>query len=187
MHFQNNHTTLKQNKKLFSLIRRSLRFMEFRNSIRSFEHSKYQTYQEKSINIFESFQFYLRIFANHRWRSLVLTKGCFLCGGKDLTNAVAHLTTLHSIDCWCHPQEIIRHPYYDASFKKNDIALIRLRASIPFGKSIRPACLQLDVMDEDPSTVLYESGWGKYIWENAGLNWFWPPFNIFDKTVCSAT
>lgn len=58
------------------------------------------------------------------------------------------------------------------STKKNDIALLPLKESIVFSQSIRPACLQLDASDEDPSTTLVESGWGKYINENSnGSNW----------------
>lgn len=64
--------------------------------------------------------------------------------------------------------------------KKNDIALIRLKEKINFSISVRPACLQLNAKDENPSTVLFESGWCKWIDSNKGrLNWVWPPFNIF--------
>lgn len=44
--------------------------------------------------------------------------------------------------------------------KKNDISLIRVTERIWFTDFIRPACLQPDLNDEDPSTKLTVSGWG---------------------------
>lgn len=58
-------------------------------------------------------------------------------------------------------QKIIRHPYYSSEYVKNNIALIRLEADIPyFTKSIRPACLETDINDVDPTKILTEVGWG---------------------------
>lgn len=57
-------------------------------------------------------------------------------------------------------QEIIRHPDYKASTKKNDIALIRVAERIEFTDNIRPACLQTNVHDVLPNTELFVTGWG---------------------------
>lgn len=46
------------------------------------------------------------------------------------------------------------------SEKKNDIALIRVTERIRFNDFIRPACLQDDLAEKDPSTKLILSGWG---------------------------
>lgn len=58
-------------------------------------------------------------------------------------------------------QQIIRHPEYSASTKKNDIALIKVSRRIHFTDDIRPACLQTDQRDVDQSVKLIVSGWGR--------------------------
>lgn len=57
-------------------------------------------------------------------------------------------------------QEIIQHPYYLDRQKINDIALIRLAKQIQFTKSIRPACLETNTNDVDPTKILTEIGFG---------------------------
>lgn len=57
-------------------------------------------------------------------------------------------------------KEILKHPNYVGSEKKNDLSLIRVTERIWFNDFIRPACLQVDLVDEDPSTKLIVSGWG---------------------------
>lgn len=58
-------------------------------------------------------------------------------------------------------KDFIPHPYYNATLKKNDIALIRLLEPITFSESnVRPACLETDLRDEDSYATLIESGWG---------------------------
>lgn len=57
-------------------------------------------------------------------------------------------------------QEIIRHPKYKSTTKKNDIALLRIAERINFNENIRPACLQTDLNDISPDTQLFITGWG---------------------------
>lgn len=75
-------------------------------------------------------------------------------------------------------QEMIRHPYHAKAQRKNDIALIRLALPINFGETIRPACLETDVIDIDPTTELTQFGWGIENWlDRNGL--FYPFIDIF--------
>lgn len=67
---------------------------------------------------------------------------------------------INSKNCYVFIQQIIQHPEYKASTKKNDIALIRVSERIKFTDNIRPACLQTDLNDVLPDVGLYVTGWG---------------------------
>lgn len=55
---------------------------------------------------------------------------------------------------------IIRHRNFDSNNYNHDIALLRLRKSVDFSKSIRPVCLPLD--NSDPAGVTGTVvGWGR--------------------------
>lgn len=55
---------------------------------------------------------------------------------------------------------MIQHPNFKASTKKNDIALIRVTKPIEFSKDVQPACLNVDLRDENPNMNLTVTGWG---------------------------
>lgn len=59
-----------------------------------------------------------------------------------------------------HIEEIIRHPNHSTTYKRNDIALIRVNESIPFSNYIMPACLQTELRDENPNVAMILTGWG---------------------------
>lgn len=58
------------------------------------------------------------------------------------------------------PQQIIQHPHYSFIHKKNDIALIRLTQRIHFTAFVRPACLETNMNDVDPTVKLITFGKG---------------------------
>lgn len=58
-------------------------------------------------------------------------------------------------------QEIIPHPNYSLTKKKNDIALIRLVDRLWITKFIQPVCIQTDPRDEGPHVDLIVAGWGQ--------------------------
>lgn len=62
--------------------------------------------------------------------------------------------------CFFHRQEIIKHPKFVPSEKKNDIALVRVTKRIWFTDNIRPACLNIELNDENPNVQLIVTGWG---------------------------
>lgn len=55
---------------------------------------------------------------------------------------------------------MIQHPNFKASTKKNDIALVRVTKPIEFAKDVQPACLNIDLRDENPTLNLTVTGWG---------------------------
>lgn len=61
---------------------------------------------------------------------------------------------------WFLRKEIITHPEHLMLTKRNDIALIKVRKTIPFSSNIKPACLQTDVRDEPSDVNLIITGWG---------------------------
>lgn len=77
-------------------------------------------------------------------------------------------------------QEIIRHPYHSATYRKNDIALIRLALRISFRKSIRPACLETDIHDVNLTTQLTQIGWG--IRESHRVRSEWIGHKLYTRT-----
>lgn len=44
--------------------------------------------------------------------------------------------------------------------KRNDIALLRLKRTIPFSDNVKPACLQTSLRDEPTNVELIVTGWG---------------------------
>lgn len=57
-------------------------------------------------------------------------------------------------------KDIISHPDYSYGKKINDIALIELVLPVYFSETIRPACLQTYLRDENTNMDLAIAGWG---------------------------
>ena len=63
------------------------------------------------------------------------------------------------------PDEIIRHPSYNAATLNNDICLIYIEEPITFDEKVTPVCLppMVQLEDDRPQTgeTCYVAGWGR--------------------------
>lgn len=58
-------------------------------------------------------------------------------------------------------EEMILHPQYGSNQNYNDIALIRLTATVQFNLNMHPACLRVEVADPPIEDMLWVTGWGR--------------------------
>ncbi|KAB5583776.1 hypothetical protein PHYPO_G00099520 [Pangasianodon hypophthalmus] len=59
-----------------------------------------------------------------------------------------------------HAKQVILHPNYNSTTKNNDIALVRLHASVNFSDYIRPVCLAGQGSNFPDDTISWITGWG---------------------------
>lgn len=79
---------------------------------------------------------------------------------KRISKTLVQISFSNFFCLFVYFQEITLHPEYSLTRKMNDIALIELVKPVFFSESIRPACLQTYLSDENSNTDLTVTGWG---------------------------